>query len=62
MPKPYIAGDDAHLLANLTRLEQLNFWRISPNPTDLDLRPLINFANLEGWRRTAFLISVHLQG
>ena len=39
---------DAHLLANLTRLEQLNFWRIPQNPMALDLRPLINFANLEG--------------
>ena len=38
---------DSQLLANLTQLEQLRFWLIPQNPTDLDLRPLINFANSE---------------
>ena len=38
---------DSHLLENLPQSEQLHFWRSPVNPTDLDLRPLINRVNLE---------------
>ena len=37
---------DSQLLEKLTQLEQLHFWQIPQNPTDLDLRPLMNFLNL----------------
>ena len=38
---------DIRPLANLTQLVELHFWHVPPNPTNLDLRPLVNLINLE---------------
>ena len=38
---------DSDPVANLTQSEQGHFWRTPINPTDPDLRPLTNHANLE---------------
>ncbi len=38
---------DLQPLANLTELESLHIWKISPSTPDLDIRPLANLSNLE---------------
>ena len=38
---------DLRPLANLTQLVEFHFWHVPPNPTNLDLRPLVNLINLE---------------
>jgi len=38
---------DLRPLSNLTKLIELHFWHVYPNPTNLDLQPLANSINLE---------------
>ena len=38
---------DLRPLANLTQLVELHFWHVPANPTNFDLRPLVNLINLE---------------